>query len=168
MRTLLGKTLILLGCTLLGVHRGLELRRRRRTLEDLSRRLAGLAREMAFSLRPLEELMAEEAAHTGGAGEFFAACCQVFRETGGESWGESWTVALAQTALPLHREDKTLLHQAGQVLGRYDSASQTAALEDLSARLDQNARQAREEENRLFRVYVALGVSAGVFVWILL
>ena len=56
----------------------------------------------------------------------------------------------------------------GDVLGRYDGESQRRALEGLGEALDGCLDQSRQEEKRLFRVYVALGVTGGLFCLILL
>ena len=58
--------------------------------------------------------------------------------------------------------------EAGEVLGRYDGDSQRQALEGLLARLEDGLREANLEEQRLFRVYAALGVTGGLFACILL
>ena len=70
--------------------------------------------------------------------------------------------------LPLKEEDRRILSEAGQILGRYDGEDQRRALAGLLVRLEDQAQEARDEEKRLFRVYTALGVTAGLFCVILL
>ena len=131
--------------------------------------LAALARELAFSLRPLDQLMAgAQEGSQGPVADFFRACRQAFAAGGRESWADSWATALEATPLPLTPEDRRLLREAGDVLGRYDGESQRAALEALLARLEDQGAQAQAEAHRLFRVYLALGVAAGLFCLILL
>ena len=130
---------------------------------------AALARELAFSLRPLDQLMAgAQEGSQGPVADFFQACRQAFAAGGRESWADSWAAALEATNLPLTPEDRRLLREAGDVLGRYDGESQRAALEALLARLEDQGAQAQAEAHRLFRVYLALGVAAGLFCLILL
>ncbi len=169
MTTLLGKTLLFAGCTAFGLLRGLRLRQRKACLQAFRRTLAGLARELAFSLRPMDALMAgAEASSTGTTATFFRTCRQVFHSSGQESWAESWSAALKAVPLPLEPEDLHLLQEAGDVLGRYDGESQRQALEGLLCRLEEQTEIARETAQRLFRVYLALGITAGLFCWILL
>ena len=104
----------------------------------------------------------------GPVADFFRACRQAFAAGGRESWADSWATALEATPLPLTLEDHRLLREAGDVLGRYDGESQRAALEALLARLEDQGAQAQAEAHRLFRVYLALGVAAGLFCLILL
>lgn len=88
--------------------------------------------ELAFSLRPVSDLMASaEAGTQGPTAAFFRTCRRRFAEGGQESWAESWTAALEQVALPLEEADLRLLQEAGDVLGRYDGESQRQALEGL-------------------------------------
>ena len=66
MTALLGKTLLFAGCTAFGLLRGSRLRQRTACLGEFRRTLAGLARELAFSLRPVSDLMASAEAGTQG------------------------------------------------------------------------------------------------------
>ena len=159
----LGRLLFLSGCTALGLARGMALKDRTACLSEFRRSLARLNRELTFALRPLPDLLADLRA-VGPAGDFFAAC----REGLEESWAEAWQTALEETHLPLQEEDRQILREAGEVLGRYDGGSQGQALEGLTARLEENLAQARGDEDRLFRVYLALGITAGLFGCILL
>ena len=132
---LAGKALLFLGCTALGVLRGQGLRQRAACLQAFRRVLAALARELAFSLRPLDQLMARaQEGSQGPVADFFRACRQAFTAGGRESWADSWATAL----------------------------------EALLARLEDQGAQAQAEAHRLFRVYLALGVAAGLFCLILL
>ena len=102
MTALLGKTLLFADCTAFGLLRGSRLRQRTACLGEFRRTLAGLARELAFSLRPVSDLMAgAEAGTQGPTAAFFRTCRRRFAEGGQESWAESWTEALEQVALPL-------------------------------------------------------------------
>ena len=68
----------------------------------------------------------------------------------------------------MDREDRTLLEQLGPVLGRYDGDSQRQALERVLAELSRRRERAEEDRRRLGRVYGVLGVTAGLFLAILL
>ena len=104
----------------------------------------------------------------GPTAAFFRTCRRRFAEGGQESWAESWTAALEQVALPLEEADLRLLQEAGDVLGRYDGESQRQALEGLLRGLEGQAAEAAETARRLCRVYLALGLAAGLFCLILL
>ena len=109
-----------------------------------------------------------EAGTQGPTAAFFRTCRRRFAEGGQESWAESWTEALEQVALPLEEADLRLLQEAGDVLGRYDGESQRQALEGLLRGLEGQAAEAAETSRRLCRVYLALGLAAGLFCLILL
>lgn len=169
MTNLLGKTLLLAGCAALGLLRGLRRHQRTDCLQGFRRALAALGRELTFSLRPMEQLMAEaERESQGSVAAFFQTCRRAFAQGGEESWAESWWAALETCPLPLEPEDVRLLREAGDVLGRYDGECQRQALEGLLRRLEEQVESARETARRLFRVDVSLGLTAGLFCWILL
>ncbi len=54
------------------------------------------------------------------------------------------------------------------MLGRYDGDSQRQALERVLAELSRRRERAEEDRRRLGRVYGVLGVTAGLFLAILL
>ena len=169
MTALLGKVCLFAGCAALGVLRGCRLGQRAACLEEFRRVLEGLSRELSFSLRPVADLLAGAAeVSQGELASFFQACRRHFEAGGRESWAESWRAALAQTPLPLEEEDRCLLQEAGDVLGRYDGESQRQALTALVQRLTEQAQKARAATQRLFRVYVALGMAGGLFCVIML
>lgn len=169
MTALLGKVCLLAGCAALGVLRGCRLGQRAACLEEFRRVLEGLSRELSFSLRPVADLLAGAAEGSrGNLAAFFQTCRRRFDAGGQESWAESWWAALDQTPLPLEEEDRRLLQEAGDVLGRYDGESQRQALTALVQRLADQAQKARATAQRLFRVYVALGVAGGLFCVIML
>ena len=61
-----------------------------------------------------------------------------------------------------------MLRSLGGVLGRYDAASQSAAILRTASGLEDRLAEASERRGRLGRVYGTLGVSAGLFLVILL
>ena len=71
-------------------------------------------------------------------------------------------------ALRLNREDGELLEQLGPVLGRYDGDSQRQAVEGVLVGLHSQQAQAEEDRRRLGRVYGVLGITAGLFLTIML
>ena len=169
MITMIGKGLLFTGCTALGIGQGLSLRRRRTCLQEFRRAIEGISRELTFSLPPLSALLSQaERESSGTVKPFFHTVREEFARTGGESWSESWQAALTSSDLPLRQEDIALLREAGQILGRYDSESQRAALTSLLSRLSDAADRARDEERRLFRVYTVTGIAAGLFLLLLL
>jgi stage III sporulation protein AB len=136
----------------------MALQERTACLDQFRRCLSRLLRELTFALRPLPDLVADLRAG-GPVGDFFAAC----RESEEETWADRWQTALDSVVLPLGEEDRQILRETEEVLGRYDGESQRQALEALLGRLEENLAQAKADQDRLFRVYLALGITAGLF-----
>ena len=169
MTALIGKLLLFLGCSTLGISRGVQLNQRTICLQNFRRSLEGLTRELTFSLRPLSELLEAAARESKGSVRvFFTACLAAFVQGGQESWAESWRQALEETDLPLKEEDRQMLTEAGDILGRYDAQSQLQGLRGLLSRIEEQISAAREETHRLRRVYVTVGITAGLFCLIVL
>jgi stage III sporulation protein AB len=79
-----------------------------------------------------------------------------------------WREELETCPLQLTAEDRQMLEQLGSVLGRYDGESQCRAIEEEVSRLGRQIVQAREDRRRLGRVYGVLGMTAGLFLAVLL
>ena len=104
MMDLLGRCLLLAGCTALGLARGMALKERTSCLNKFQRCFSRLIRELTFSLRPLPDLVADLRAR-GPAGDFFTAC----RESVEETWTDRWQTVLDSVDLPLKEEDRQIL-----------------------------------------------------------
>ncbi|MFQ9410237.1 MAG: stage III sporulation protein AB [Evtepia gabavorous] len=168
MTALLGKTLLFAGCTAFGLLRGSRLRQRTACLGSFVGRWRGWPGNWPFPAPCVGFDGRRGGGDPGANGGLFRACRRRFAEGGQESWAESWTAALEQVALPLEEADLRLLQEAGDVLGRYDGESQRQALEGLLRGLEGQAAEAAEMARRLCRVYLALGLAAGLFCLILL
>ena len=146
----LGKTLLFLACLWLGWDRARRRKQRVACLRAFRQSVADLARELTFSLAPVDRLLDRMGQGTGPVPAFFSLCRERFRASGGESWAESWRLALTEAGLPVAESDLLLLVRAGEILGR------------------ETIFDGREEEKRLFRVDLALGAAAGLFCVLLL
>ena len=168
MTALLGKSLLFLACLWLGADRTRRRKERTACLRSFRQVIADLGREMTFSLTPVDELLAKASQESGPVPEFFAVCRRRFEETGGESWADSWKQSLGEARLPVRETDAALLARAGEILGRWDGETQQNALAEFLSRLDETIFDGTEEEKRLFRVDLTLGITAGLFCVLLL
>ena len=165
----LGAALLMAGCGSLGLSAVNRLARRVRDLRELSAGLEILQRELGWRLAPLPEAL--EAAAGGPherAAQFFTFCAQGAKQLGGAPFRTLWSHGLEQCPLRLSREDKALLEQLGPVLGRYDGENQRQAVENVLTGLSRQQTQAEDDRRRLGRVYGVLGVTAGLFLAIML
>ena len=157
---LAGVVLIWGGCTLWGVKVAQTMRQRLRVLEDIGQALELLERELTLNRTALPELM-ERASdrNTRQGSAVFVACRQQLEK--GESFSFAWEYALQE--VELDREDRSLLGNLSQVLGRYDVQGQAQALSHFRQELERRCVRRREEVCVLGRVYRILGITAGGF-----
>ena len=169
MMRLLGAILVIAGCGAFGLAGVARLDGRVRDLGELAAGLDSLQRELGWRLAPLPQALeaAAKAAH-GPAAQFFAQCARTAGQANGRTFQEVWQDSLNAAPLRLAEGDKALLERLGPVLGRYDSDSQRLALEDAAAGLRSLQGEASDDRRRLGRVYGALGITAGLFLAILL
>ena len=163
-----GKLLLLCACGAAGWERGRRRLRRAACLRQFQRELAAMERDMMFAGLPVAGLLRKASESGGEAAAFFAACREDFIGSGCASLADSWRRASDRTELPLEPSDRALLAGAGGILGRYDGETQSRAMEGLQRQLASAAEEAEEEAKRLFRVDAALGITAGLFLVLLL
>ena len=166
---IIGKGLILIGMTALGVQQARALKRRVSCLRDALSALERLERELSFALLPVETLLTRmrEGSHAA-LFQFFVCCEEQFASRSEERLEEVWSRVIKEAQLPLTEEDLRLWDEIGAILGRFDAASQGEALGRLHQRLGLQLGEASEGAQRLGRVYLVLCVSLGLFFVILL
>ena len=169
MMRLLGAVLVVAGCGALGLAGAARLDGRVRDLGELAAGLDTLQRELGWRLAPLPQGLDTAArAVRGPAAQFFAHCAREAGRQEGRSFQQVWREGLSAVPLRLASEDRALLERLGPVLGRYDGDSQRLALEDTAAGLRTLQGEAADDRRRLGRVYGVLGMTAGLFLAILL
>jgi len=165
----LGAALVIASCGALGLSGAARLEGRVRDLGELAAGLDALQRELGWRLAPLPQALETAAeACRGPAARFFTRCAQGAGREDGHSFQQVWKDGLSAVPLRLGPGDKALLERLGPVLGRYDGDSQRQALEDAAAGLRGLQGEAADDRRRLGRVYGVLGVTAGLFLAILL
>lgn len=169
MTHLIGAALLTAGCGAVGLGAVGRLDGRVRDLRELAAGLDALQRELGWRLAPLPAALGVAAGETHGrTASFFERCAQGAEKLDGRLFQQVWRECLETCPLRLEREDRELLEQLGPVLGRYDGDSQRRAIEDALTRLERQIAQAGENRRRLGRVYGVLGITAGLFLTIVL
>ena len=145
------------------------LRRRAGTLAELHAGLTWLEEELTFRLTPLPELL-ERLGQTrqGEAGQFFQQVDRLLRLDPEGGLHQSWRQAMVKCLPLLKAEERQVLLEVGQTLGRYDAETQRQALTRCNRRLADFRDQAQEETRRLGKVYAALSAAGGAMVVLVL
>ena len=166
---LLGAALLTVGCGSLGLLAVDRLDGRVRDLRELAAGLEILHRELGWRLSPLPKALETASGGTHErAARFFAFCAQGSKRLDGAPFRMLWSKGLEQCPLRLSRDDRALLEQLGPVLGRYDGDSQRQAVENVLAGLSRQRAQAEDDRRRMGRVYGVLGLTAGLFLSLVL
>ena len=169
MLRLAGAALLTAGAWALGFGAAAQLRRRAAALRAMEGALELAERELSFRLTPIPELLEGLSQRSRPpASAFFARCLAGLDRLGEQTLGQIWDEALSSCPTDLRQEDRDILSELGQVLGRYDGEGQRKAVAQTERRLAHQLEAAEEERDRLGRVYQALGLTVGGFFAILL
>lgn len=162
MLKLMGAVCVLVGAAWWGLGAVGQLRERTRTLERLRSALSYLEEELAFRLTPLPVLLERLSRRDKDRVSLFFEETLVFLRADPESGlRQSWRRAMVRQLPILQEEERQVLLEVGETLGRYDAQAQRQVLRQGTERLEEYRRRAAEEERRLGRVYGALSLAGG-------
>ena len=163
MLKLLGAGCVMAGALWWGFGAVGQLHRRARALEELHAGLVWLEEELTFRLTPLPQLLEQlgKSRH-GETGRFFQEVDRLLQRDPEGGLHQSWRQAMVQHLDLLQVEDRQVLLEVGQTLGRYDVQTQRQALARCTRRLAGFRDEARGEVSRLGKVYTALSLAGGI------
>ncbi len=169
MLKLMGAALVMAGAAWCSVRAVGRLRLRVRTLEELGAGLIWMEEELRFRAGPLPQLLERLGRERPDpTGAFFREALEGLRREPEAGLRQSWRQAMVRRLDPLKEEERQVLLEVGQTLGRYDAQAQAAALARAVRRLDAIRAQAEEDLRRLGRVYAVLSLAAGAAVVLVL
>lgn len=160
----IGAFLIVCSAASAGFSAAGHLGRRVQGLQSFLVSLELMERELSFRLTTVPDLLAllaEQAEMPARA--FFRSCLDGLDGLGERRLSQIWRSSLKSCPMELKSEDLNIIGELGEILGCYDDQSQRAALEASCARLACNLAQAREEHQRIGKVYSTLGIAIGSF-----
>lgn len=158
MMRLIGSVLLISAGVFWGMGRAGELRARVRMLSKLEVLLKWLGTEIAYSARPLPELIR-------ASGSPF---CRAAAERPEFTMDPSGALKRAGEGLLSAEEDQELFRDFAGGLGASGTAGQLEHLQLCSARTRQRLEEAREACRERSRLYVGLGTLVGLGVWVML
>lgn len=169
MLKLLGTLCVITGAIWCGSGAVGELRRRALALEELHAALIWLEEELTFRLTPLPQLLEQLGkSRQGEVGRFFQEAAELLVKAPEGGLRQSWRQAMVRRLSLLRPEERQVLLELGQTLGRYDAQTQRQALAQGARRLAVFRDEAREEVRRLGKVYAALSLAGGAAVILVL
>lgn len=161
MRSIVGAVMVLAGAVGLAWRGVARLGERAELLRGLQGALAYLEEEISFRFTPLPRLFEHLSGKRGRAGTFFGAVFAAMEDEKHPTMRESWSKAVERELPLLREEERQTLEELGEVLGQYDAETQAKALHVAGERLAAAYLAAREDRQRLGKVYLALGVAGG-------
>lgn len=133
-------------------------------LEAFLRFLSAAQTEIRYSASPVEQIVRKH----GGDFDFLSACADYC--SSGETFTGAWTKAVKTTAVNegFIEKDLTLLQGFGAEFGASDTDGQISHCRLYSDLVTANLKTAKEEQSRKSKLYLMLGIFAGISASLLL
>jgi len=144
--------------------------RRVAELEELNFILTMLESEMFYNLNPLPAAFSNVSRGRGGIGEIFAAAAESIGNREGRAVPGIFRRAIEKVrgALHLNAEDFRIIEDFSAGLASADIQSQRANINAAREKIMYRINTAREESKKLTKLYIYLGILAGMMIVILL
>ena len=169
MLRLVGAAMLLTASAALGFGAASTLNARVHELEGLILSMKTMEWELADRLTPLPDLLRRATVCMGGVvKDFYLLCLSGLERRKETPFLRIWCEAVRCAPFHLEGQELAELENLGSVLGRYDAASQCAALRESRERLNVLLAGAREQKEKMGRVYGTMGLASGALLAIVL
>ncbi len=158
---LLGAVLIIIASATVGRYASKKLEKRVCFLADVQQGILTLAREMDYALTPMPQAFAVAAQTARSARFLFGSAAEILSSQRGVSAEEAWKEAMQQVTMPLKAEEVQVLESFATGLGLSDKANQLKKLELSRLRLQALETTAKEEYQKMAKVWRSLGLTFG-------
>lgn len=165
-----GVFLILMGCSGLGWYTVSRYTTRIHMLSEFEQVLQFLYGEIEYSGSDIIELMDKLALRSGHFRQLFGNMGEDLRKYAGQGFFYYWEKRLKEVEGigSLKYEEMELLLAVGENIGNTDRQTQLHTLEIFQGRLHERLRQARADYREQAKVSIVVGVTAGLFLALLL
>jgi len=169
MLRLVGAAMLLTASAALGFGAAGTLNARVYELENLILSLKTMEWELADRLAPLPELLRRSSSCISGVvKDFYLLCISGLEHRREAPFSQIWQEAAESIPFHLDEHELSQLENLGSTLGRYDVTSQCAALRETREKLNVLLEKAREQKERMGRVYGTMGLASGALLVIVL
>lgn len=162
--SMVGRVLLLVGCTAAGNYLAARPMRRYRELMDAAQLVGELQSRLQYSLLPAAELLEQLSQEPR-----FCALPYLRRFAAGKTdFPQRWQQAVQDCGGEFDADSRALLARIGEILGAYDLSQQSRQLSWVQQQLEQGAQRILQESAHEKRMYAALGPLLGMALCILI
>lgn len=161
MLKLIGAIMMIGATTAIGISKMEAMSARARTLEAFAAAFDRINAETQFNLTPLPEVFYQLArTMPQPVNEFFAKCVDLGGDLTEIALSTVWNRALREIS-SLNTEDRRIIAQAGNVLGRFDTENQKQSMAAIIDGVNKRLAEAEEKQKKEGKTCATLAVAAG-------
>ncbi len=162
--SMVGRVLLLVGCTAAGNYLAARPMRRYRELMDAAQLVGELQSRLQYSLLPAAELLEQLSQEPR-----FCALPYLRQFAAGKTdFPQRWQQAVQDCGGEFDADSRALLARIGEIVGAYDLSQQSRQLSWVQQQLEQGAQRILQESAHEKRMYAALGPLLGMALCILI
>ena len=162
--SMVGRVLLLVGCTAAGNYLAARPMRRYRELMDAAQLVGELQSRLQYSLLPAAELLEQLSQEPR-----FCALPYLRQFAAGKAdFPQRWQQAVQDCGGEFDADSRALLARIGEILGAYELSQQSRQLSWVQQQLEQGAQRILQESVHEKRMYAALGPLLGMALCILI
>ena len=162
--SMVGRVLLLVGCTAAGNYLAARPMRRYRELMDAAQLVGELQSRLQYSLLPAAELLEQLSQEPR-----FCALPYLRQFAAGKAdFPQRWQRAVQDCGGEFDADSRALLARIGEIVGAYDLSQQSRQLSWVQQQLEQGAQRILQESAHEKRMYAALGPLLGMALCILI
>ena len=164
MLKIIGAILICGGSAAMGLSASARLSLRIRVMNAFANVLDLIHSEIVFLLTPLSDLLGKCARSTPEpVNRFFEDCLAAYQEKADLPFALAWSKTVKEAAyLELTGQERQILLELGNALGRYDAEEQGQIIEHARRAMEGRMQAAERERARLGKLYGSLGIACGI------
>lgn len=158
--------LIFVSSTYIGILVSKKYKNRVRELKQMKNALAIFATQINFTYEPIPEIFIDISKKiNSNMGEIFKIASKKMEE---EAAGIAWKEAIEENNTNLNKEDKDILKNLGNLLGKVDIDGQIKEIELVNNFIDNQIEKAEQEKRKNEKMYKTLGITIGLAMVIIL
>ena len=158
-----GAIIVIISCFVIGLSKALNLKYRKKCLEEIIASLNIASAEMTSLLTPTPEIFKKLSSEFSGAvGNFYSYISKIASKNDWEDLSTAWVQGVREYLSCLSKTQQEELIRLSYVMGKYDGSKQALSLKAAIMHLERELAFTGEISKEAMRLYCGIGLCSGL------